>query len=292
MPLNFAYGDGFAGNRNDAEDPDGNSVLYVRGDEDTDGSIRVTPDTGTDEQMEVQLRKNGLWNDTGLQIAASTIHMGRELLVSAAGEYLYTRDQSLSLQTLHPHREFANAAGTKDFTHIPTLAAPVADFVLQGDDTGVITVTSASALQFSGISTARRLLTAFGFKSTQAATSAAKVTIRRDSHTGSIFYQRSYPASIFPLGLGKIVIDGLVELQAAEVIYITMEALTDGGELFFASNAALTIPFLTLDFFPMDQEHLMTIERGFEQIVFDCNNAEMVINSTGIPVWSGTGFDS
>ena len=68
------------------------STIYINGDSETDGSIRLVPDLSSGTELEVQRRSDGVWNDTGIVIAASTIYLGRELQISAAGEYMLTKD--------------------------------------------------------------------------------------------------------------------------------------------------------------------------------------------------------
>ena len=78
------------------------NFIYLKGDEDTDGSLRIVPDLDDEENFEFQLRTGGVWNDTGIQIAASTIHLGRDLRIGGAGDWVRLTNTAESLQALIP----------------------------------------------------------------------------------------------------------------------------------------------------------------------------------------------
>jgi len=56
--------------------------IYIKGDADTDESIRLLLDsTATIAHME--RRADGVWNDTGLRLSAASIELGRDFIISA-----------------------------------------------------------------------------------------------------------------------------------------------------------------------------------------------------------------
>lgn len=83
-------------------------VLYVKGNETTDGSIRLRLDEGA-TICNMESRANGVWNDTGLRISSSTLSIGRDMNLSAIAGYLQTENPSASaghIRSLIPHIVF------------------------------------------------------------------------------------------------------------------------------------------------------------------------------------------
>lgn len=93
-------------------------ILYIKGDEFTDGSIRIqftTPDTNS----HIERRASGVWNDTGLRLASSSLQLGLNTTLSAISGFIETIDLSGVVghtQSFLPHTEFSDIDGTR-FTH-------------------------------------------------------------------------------------------------------------------------------------------------------------------------------
>lgn len=119
------------------------STLYIKGNESTDGSIRLIH-TDPDEIAHIELRANGVWNDTGFMFSSGSISLGRDLLLSAVGGFLETVNPSMMvdhLKTLVPHIEFTTA-GTKNAAHMPILDVRETFVVFDGPSTGEIISTT------------------------------------------------------------------------------------------------------------------------------------------------------
>lgn len=89
MVNTFAYGDGFAGVVNPTDPP----TLYIKGSEFVDGSIRFQF-TSNDLVANIELRTKGVWNDTGMRIASSSLSIGRDMVLSAVAGHLETFNPS------------------------------------------------------------------------------------------------------------------------------------------------------------------------------------------------------
>ena len=120
MTLNPAYGNGSVVYYNPG-DGDLSGVLYIKGDEKTNGSLRIIPDTSFETEAEFQLREDGVWNDTGILIAASTVYLGRELQISGGGEWMLTKDAGTDIKSLIPHVRFDDSDGTDEVVVVPQL---------------------------------------------------------------------------------------------------------------------------------------------------------------------------
>ena len=61
--------------------------LYIKGDEFTDGSQRLVPES-PGINSEIELRTSGIWSPTGLNLAPETLSLGRDLSIGSVGSDL------------------------------------------------------------------------------------------------------------------------------------------------------------------------------------------------------------
>lgn len=233
------------------------NVVYIKGDEDTDGSIRLVPDISNGTEMEVQLRSNGVWNDTGIVIAASTVYLGRELQISGGGEYMLTKDQNTDIRSLIPHVRFDSVNGTEETVVVPRVGAIATDQIIQPDDSGEV---SDSTIQFIGGSTALILANALLLRTGAAATGDVTLQLHRDSFTEGLFYSRTYAQSTFTADSDiTLSTDGLVEFTANEVFYVT---LTCTGTLTLKADVTNTTPYYGANFYSLAEDTITPDEFG------------------------------
>jgi len=93
-------------------------LLYIRGNEITEGSIRFHFIGDPGETFgHIELRDEDVWNDTGLTFSSGSINLGRDLSVSAVGEFLQTFLASvptiLGTRNLHGHIPYHPDTGTE-----------------------------------------------------------------------------------------------------------------------------------------------------------------------------------
>lgn len=253
-----------AGSGTDVSTSNPNAIIYIKGDANTDGSIRIIPDTSFDEQAEFQLREGGVWNDTGILIAASTVYLGRELQLSAGGEYLLTKDFATDIRSLVPHVRFDAATGTDATVAVPVVGALVPDVIIQPDDTGEI---SGSTIQFSTLSAFLLLANALILKTGTLAGATDEVTVNlyRTGFGTDLFYKRTYAASEFPINSDiKLTTDGLVELFENQTFYVE---LTTPGTLTLKADVTDTTPYFGGDFYFLTENTITPDEDG--GVVFD-----------------------
>lgn len=204
MVLGPAYGDGFAG----VSTPRGH--LYVVGDEYTEGSLRLVPDV-LDENVEMQRLTDGVWNDTGIQIAASTVHLGRDLQVSGAGEWIKTHEISGGYTALIPHSPFDDDVGT-DPPHAPIVGEKAIRAFQQSDDAYEVIGTDISSILHNTTTTLRSRL----YLKTGSVGATKPMTImmhRGPAHEDLIFWMRTFPASLMSTPNTEFQIDLLGHLQ-------------------------------------------------------------------------------
>lgn len=247
-----AYGDGFVANANPS------NIAYIKGDENTDGSLRLLPDTSFGTEVEFQVRQSGVWNDTGILIAASTVYLGRELQMSGGGEYVLTKDLSADIRSLIPHVRFDQVTGTEEIVVVPKVSALASDVILQSDDTGEI---SGTTIQWAALSTDLLLANTLLLKTgSTAATGDVTVKLFRTSFTEDLFYQRTYPQATFTASSNiSLTTDGLVELFANATFYVVLECT---GTLTLKADATNTTPYYGGNFYSLTEDTITPDEFG------------------------------
>ena len=256
-------------------------AIYITGDANTDNSIRLIPDIENQTELEVQRRLNGVWNDTGIVIAASTVYLGRELQISGGGEYMLTKDQSSDIRSLIPHVRFDTVDGTAEIVSVPRVSAISTDVIIQSDDSGEV---SGSTIQFVGASTDLVLANALLLRTgTTAATGNVKLSLHRDSFTSGLFYQRTYPTASFPADSDvTLTTDGLVELLAGAVFYITFEC---DGTMSLKADVTNTTPYFGGNFYTLTEDTITPNEFGGALSTAVVASGD-VVTSDGEIVWN------
>ena len=195
------------------------------GDADTDGSLRLIPDTSFGTEFEFQRRNNGVWNDTGILIAASTIYLGRELRLSAAGEFILTRDVSEEIKSLVPHVVYEDGVGSNEFVTVPDVGEKQFAVEIQPDDSGELTGASIEFTAPWGLQDS--LLSALDVRTgTTVPTDTVTLSVYRGADdTGNLFFQRNYPASQFIADSDiRLDTDGLVEVKTGDNVFVRYSA--------------------------------------------------------------------
>lgn len=242
------------------------SELYTKGSDNVDGSIRAIPDIGVEEDEEFQLRKEGVWNDTGIQIAAATMKLGRELLVSAGGEFIRTGSISdPNFEALIPHIQFTDD-GTSQSAHLPILSAKIIKRPFQPDDSSVRTGTNIS---YFGPAPSTEFVTAIYYRTgPTAATQPVTLTVRITSFDGLIIFRQAFPASTFPANT-EIKLDAI---QAVSVILEQNLFVSLTSDAVFSLKVESTfniVPWLSTDLFLVTEEDLISSTTGMDRVLID-----------------------
>lgn len=257
------------------------NCIYITGDNETEGSIRLIPDLVDGTEAEFQRLSGGVWNDTGIVIAASTVYLGRELQISAGGEYILTKDGETEIKSLVPHVRFDETDGTAEFVVVPKVGTLQSDVILQPDDTGEIT---ASTIQFPVASTDLLLANALILRTgATAASDTVTLNLYRNGIGDGLFYKRNYPASEFPADSDvTLVTDGLVEIFASATFYV--EFVSD-EDLSLKSEATGTVPYFGANYYELEEDKITPDEQGGDNYMLTFDNAGYpVIDNAGLPV--------
>jgi hypothetical protein len=97
-----------------------NDSIFYRGDEDKNGSLRIIPGLGAGRNLRIQVKINGHWQATGLELSQGSLHMGRDLNLEAFSGWLETFSLNTGHRSLVPHSNFTELAGSEQ-VHMPFL---------------------------------------------------------------------------------------------------------------------------------------------------------------------------
>ncbi len=179
-------------------DPTANNENDVAAAAAPDGSIRFLFTPGESE-AHIELKTSGIWNDAGLRVASSSLSLGRDLRLGAAGGFVETFNESeidQHLRALLPHIQFT-AAGTISPAHMPILDKREDIVVFPGPATGQITDTTIGQV-FQVIPT-RLLHSTTHTTGTAAAIAEVQLTFYKGTdNTGTIINRLNIPASVMP----------------------------------------------------------------------------------------------
>lgn len=106
--------------------PDG--IIYLKGDEFTDESIRLMPDERNPKDAEIQHRSSGVWNTTGLSLGALSLLLGRAISLGAYSTWMQTTTTDHGIASVIPNQAFTDDGS--DFPHVPRLHPLIVKFLL------------------------------------------------------------------------------------------------------------------------------------------------------------------
>ena len=210
--------------------------IYLKGDAFTDESIRLRSTT-EDPLGHIELREDGVFNDTGFRFASSSVNLGRDFKLSAVGGFMETQNLSEiddHLKALVPHIQF-DINGTLGAAHMPVLDVRQTFAVFSGPATSQVTGTTLGQV-FSAIPT-RVLHSATHTTGTIAATAPVQVSYYKGSdNTGSLLHRSNLPTSQLPASSAfTIVFDSDFGFENAQNIFFE---LVSANTISLATNAA------------------------------------------------------
>ena len=167
------------------------------GDNVPNGSIRLQFTPG-ETQAHLELKTNGVWNDTGLRLASSSLQLGRDMTVSSVAGFLETLNPSATVghqKTLIPHMEFV-PEGTLEHGHLPILDKLATFDTFPGPAIGQSVGTAIGQI-LSGLP-GRALKTSTHEVGTVGATAQVTVSFYIGTdNTGTLIFKRNFGANTF-----------------------------------------------------------------------------------------------
>lgn len=259
-----------------AENP--KDVLYVKGDNITDGSVRVL--LGDDDQVpQIERRADGVWNLGELELSRGSLRLGREVALAAVGHHLLVEAPRENVRGLVASSHF-NDAGS-EAPHIPILFGRQNRVVFQPDFSNDL-LTTAHITSFSVDTNAFRYTLYLKVGATAATTPVTFEFTEGVPPNDEIFFRQNFPASKFPANT-EIMLDLLPGVTFDEGVQLNMRLFSENA-FSLLHDAGGTQFWSAFDLQPENSEDLFSFPTGFNRLVTDCELGEMIFDELGNPV--------
>ena len=251
---------------------------YIKGDESTNNSIRIIDDNGTPV---FQKRENGVWNDSDLRVSGDSLHIGRDLSISAAGHHMVVSSKSGSGKFLLIPAPFSDS-GTNE-PEMPILNVKETRIITQSDDTNEVIGTSFGYIVIPSESQIISRL----YYQTGSIPASADIVLRAyfgTDNTGVMYLQKVIPVSEWITNTEiQIDIPGFLNYIDGVSIY---GELTSTESFSIKTNLAQDQPWRAADRWVMTHERISYAPAWSEKT---WNKDEWCINNGKIYVCNQTG---
>lgn len=203
------------------------TILYLRGNVSTDGSIRYEiVQTNGSPVTEIQQRKKGLWQPTSFKTGAQSVKIGTLLGLGAAGSHLITTDDADRVH-FHSRSELTNGVSTS-FAKMLNAFAFVPRVVFRSDESSTFIGT---VIENITIDNQIHLITGkFFFKTGEKAASQPVLIEAWDGvdDTGLQIFDQEYPASDFPANTEiALTLEGFLEFNIGDDTFTRISSAAD-----------------------------------------------------------------
>ena len=254
------------------------SILYVNGDEETDGSRRIIVDPLSNVAT-FEERTGGVWNLGELLISGESLNVGRNLTISAAGEFLIVQNKATQTKSIVALSKFDDS-GTEHhaenviFTprHLFT-AQPIFDTEFIGTQLIAVALGVVNTVTYNIL-----------FKTGSVVPTEEMVfTIRLVDENGPVLYQRIHPASQFPANSD-------ITIEMVPSFDFPIGTLIHAEWTSISNFSMLTNPsgffYFTVDIQIYEFERLVTLGAGTNHMLSD-KIGDRVSNKNGDIVYRG-----
>lgn len=249
------------------------AIVYVKGNETTEESIRFILNPG-DEEITLEQRLIGVWNPTKFRVSANTLFLDRQLSISSVGTNLQINAILDSTKSLVPDVDFDDDGSN-------TLKTPIVDNLIEnfGIQTDFGTQIEGTSIFGPASVTISRIVKVLNIKTGTIAASADIIFRLTKGLTpgGEIVFSKTLPASQFSVS-SDIEIDltpgvGLLVGTDVSFNFISENTFSMLGD----SSGA---PFSTIDIQLLDFHDVVV-----ENLVLN-NALDIVLNNNLDPVYS------
>ena len=223
-------------------------TTYIKGDANTDGSIRIIEENGIPV---IEKRENGVWNDSDLRISGDSLYIGRDLRISAAGHILMVRSVSDDSKTLVIHSHFNDSGSIEP--EVPLLATKEIRTITQSDNIDIFTGTSFG---YTVTPTENQLISKVYYQ-TGSIPATDNIIIRfyvGVDNTGVLYFQKTIPSTEW-IADSEIQIDvpGLLGYVPSKTVY---GELTSSSSFSIKTNESGTQPWRAVDRWAFTRERI------------------------------------
>jgi hypothetical protein len=256
------------------------NVIYIKGNENTDGSLRIIPDhTHDGAHFEFQLRANGVWNPTTLDVSGETaLSIGEGLDLGAAGPHLMSKDVATNTRFLHGRTAFSDSAGTAEAAKTPFLTPKVIRSILQPDDSGEKLGTEVHWHETLAKS---RVVTKIYLKVTTAATNNVTLNLHAGDAHGALIFTHRLSSSELTVGEVGIELPGWVNQETIGTNIHFEVNVDSNGTIGIASNISNITPWYAYDYFTETHSIMAPMNITADSMIFDDVTQRHVITNEG-----------
>ena len=215
--------------------------IYIRGDENTDGSIRFIADSKS--KLVAEKRINEIWKKTSIKTGGNSVYIGDDVKLSAFGCHLINNAASCNYKQVFAHSDFDDT-GTINIV-VDKIEAKQIRVVSQSDESGEFIgktfgyiVTSTSDLVLSKV---------YLKTGTVAATENINIEVYKGTDdTGILFYEDTLNSTEFPANTEiEINVDDLLGYEEGQPVYAVFSSDADFS---LKTNSSIDSPWRAADF--------------------------------------------
>lgn len=259
------------------------SVVYIRGNEFTDDSIRLfIVDNGNTSVTEIQKRVSGVWAATSFMTGPTSLFLGLDLSLSAQGNMLSIESVESSAKELSIGAEFSDSGS--DPAKVSILSTRINRLVVRSDISEEL-VTQSDTDAFTGLTNAFRYK--FYFKTgSVAATDTVTLTITKGlTPGGAVFFKKEMPVSDWSANTEvEIELEGGLNITPGNGFSSTLSSPSDFSLLGNFSTGGGR--FFAFDIQPFVFETLISTPTGTDRFLSD-NSASFLADNSGNMVLQG-----
>lgn len=253
------------------------NVIYLKGKENVDGSLRIIKDDDDPLMFEFQVRVNGAWNKTGVEVGGDNALLVSEgLTIAGAGPHIRTKDNSTSREFIHPRTGF-DTNGSVESGIAPHLDSEIIRSITQPDESGIM---SGSNFMWEEVVLEDRFLSRVYFNIVTQPTDVVEFHIHSGSHNGEVFFEQNIGPSDLPVGEISIDLQGWVNWETkGTTLYYGFT--TDSGIFAVKSNLNSTKPWVAYNYYKEHHHHLAPMEYVTDSYIFDEVSNDLLLTTDG-----------
>lgn len=241
-------------------------VLYIKGDSSTDGSIRLSIDSVSDN-TQIEKRISGIWQPASFETGPNSLWVGNNIGLAAVGHHLATESTDGHLH-FHAHSPFDGGLISED-TIVVDAYGYTERMVLQSDDSGEWAGSIWNSESLSSMDTISPFIY-FKTGSTPASDIVRfQVWEGGAEGVGQLIFDESYPASDFPADSEiKLPLNGYLEFTAGMTYF---NRISSDSDFSLKTNSAADSIWIASDISLVREDALLQTPQYVEESTYDEN---------------------
>jgi len=259
---------------------------YIKGNANTDGSIRFVPTTKP-KDCKIEIRKDGIFVSAGLGLGASSLALGLDLSTAAQGSQLEIKSVESDSSNLSIGSEFNDLGSAPG--KVAVLRERINRVVVQSVTSGELITKSDTNTFTATVAGGNAFRYVFYFKTgSVAATASVTLQISKGlTPGGDIFFSKEMPVSDWIANTEVVVeLEGGLNITPGNDFSTTLFSDED-----FSLLGDFVTPgvgrFFAFDIQPYEYQVLISASKGTNRFLFN-NNAEQIIDNNGNILLTGT----